>query len=69
MTPEPTPLLEQSIEQRRAESAAHRLEQAEGQLRAARRAQEMREQDCDMLTLRCVQRIEKLLERLLDGSA
>ena len=68
MTPEPTPFLEQTPEQRRADLQAHRLELAEGNVRAARRALEAHEQTPEMQTLRTLERIEKLLVRLLDAS-
>jgi hypothetical protein len=46
---------------RRADAAVFRLKQAEGKLRAARRAFEEHEQEPAVLTLRTLERIEVLL--------
>jgi acyl-CoA reductase-like NAD-dependent aldehyde dehydrogenase len=52
-------------DERREQVQAFRLEQAEAQLRAARRAAEEFEQEPAVQTLRVLQRIERLLiERL-----
>jgi hypothetical protein len=53
---------DKSDAERREEAQAWRLEQAEAQVRAARRAAEEHEQTTEVLTLRTLQRIEALLE-------
>ena len=62
MSPEPATSHDFTDEERREQAQAWRLEQAEAQLRAAQRAADADEQTPEMLTLRTLQRIERLLE-------
>jgi DNA-binding FrmR family transcriptional regulator len=57
----PASLEDFTDEERRDQVQANRLQLAEGQLRAARRAVEEHEQEPEVITMRAILRIEQLL--------